>query len=321
MHIARAVVEQAHQVVAVTDQRAGLHILPKGRDRRNALPEQDLRNRRAVAQEDRACRDDERLSLIHGGECAGIALFRLELDHAWLEPKLARRLGGRIGLFARRGVESDAEHARTRKRLADEFDAFGGELDLADEKAGDVAPGARERGYIALRLGVEIDGQKRDRLAPCGGNRGAQRRLVADGEEHVDLARGKRAIVLFVAVDIRRLDVVEGEVAAFLITQLSHAPEKVGVDRRLPRLNADKAEPQYLRLLRARRERPTRRAAEKGDELPPLHSITSSAICWRWVGTSRPSMNAVCALMMSSNLLDCTTGNSAGFAPLRMRPA
>ena len=35
---------------------------------------------------------------------------------------------------------------------------------------------------------------------------------------------------------------------------------------------------------------------------------------------SRPSILAVWALMTSSNLLDCTTGRSAGLAPLRMRP-
>jgi hypothetical protein len=35
----------------------------------------------------------------------------------------------------------------------------------------------------------------------------------------------------------------------------------------------------------------------------------------------RPSIPAVWALMISSNLLDCTTGRSAGFALLRIRPA
>ena len=38
-------------------------------------------------------------------------------------------------------------------------------------------------------------------------------------------------------------------------------------------------------------------------------------------GTVRPSILAVSALMTSSNLVDCTTGRSAGLAPLRMRPA
>ena len=36
-------------------------------------------------------------------------------------------------------------------------------------------------------------------------------------------------------------------------------------------------------------------------------------------GTVRPSILAVWALMTCSNLLDCTTGKSAGFAPLRVR--
>ena len=37
-------------------------------------------------------------------------------------------------------------------------------------------------------------------------------------------------------------------------------------------------------------------------------------------GTVRPSMRAVWGLMTSSNLVDCTTGRSPGFAPFRMRP-
>jgi len=53
---------------------------------------------------------------------------------------------------------------------------------------------------------------------------------------------------------------------------------------------------------------------------PPLHSITSSARASRFGGTSMPSARAVSRLMTNSNLLDCTTGKSAGVAPLRMRP-
>jgi hypothetical protein len=50
------------------------------------------------------------------------------------------------------------------------------------------------------------------------------------------------------------------------------------------------------------------------------YSITSSARASSVGGTSRPSIRAVWALMTSSNLLACTTGRSAGLAPLRMRP-
>ena len=51
------------------------------------------------------------------------------------------------------------------------------------------------------------------------------------------------------------------------------------------------------------------------------HSITSSALASSVVGTVRPSILAVWALMTSSNLDACTTGRSAGLAPLRIRPA
>src|SRR5712691_6886320 len=45
------------------------------------------------------------------------------------------------------------------------------------------------------------------------------------------------------------------------------------------------------------------------------YSITSSAVASRVGGTARPSILAVEALMTNSNLVDCTTGKSAGFAP------
>src|SRR5262245_1151580 len=78
----------------------------------------------------------------------------------------------------------------------------------------------------------------------------------------------------------------------------------------------------YRRSLRTRRERPRSRAAEQRDEVAsPHHSITSSALASSVGGTLRPSIRAVSALMTRSNLLDCTTGRSAGLAPLRMRPA
>ena len=49
-------------------------------------------------------------------------------------------------------------------------------------------------------------------------------------------------------------------------------------------------------------------------------SITSSASICIEVGTSMPSALAVFMLMTSSNLVDCWTGRSAGFSPLRILP-
>ena len=47
---------------------------------------------------------------------------------------------------------------------------------------------------------------------------------------------------------------------------------------------------------------------------------TSSAVASSVGGTVRPSILAVPALITNSNLFGCTTGRSAGLAPLRMRP-
>jgi hypothetical protein len=48
------------------------------------------------------------------------------------------------------------------------------------------------------------------------------------------------------------------------------------------------------------------------------YSITSSARCCRNQGTSRPNALAVLRLIASSNVVGCSTGRSAGFAPLRI---
>src|SRR5215468_5331178 len=77
--------------------------------------------------------------------------------------------------------------------------------------------------------------------------------------------------------------------------------------------------PNALGLLRPRRERPRRRAAEQRDELPSLHSITSSARARTEFGISSPRLLAVLRLTTSSYLVGACTGRSAGSAPLRMR--
>src|SRR5258707_8553849 len=50
----------------------------------------------------------------------------------------------------------------------------------------------------------------------------------------------------------------------------------------------------------------------------PLHSITSSARASSVGGMSMPSALAVLRFTTSSNLVGCSTGRSAGFAPLKI---
>jgi len=61
-------------------------------------------------------------------------------------------------------------------------------------------------------------------------------------------------------------------------------------------------------------------ATEKRDEIPPLHSITSSARASSSRGTVRPSAFAVLRLITSSTLVPCWMGRSVGLAPLRIFP-
>jgi len=77
----------------------------------------------------------------------------------------------------------------------------------------------------------------------------------------------------------------------------------------------DEPDHRHRRLLRIRRVRPRRRAAEQRDELPPFHSITSSASESTSGGMESPSALAVLRLITSSNLVDCSTGRSEGLAP------
>src|SRR5262245_60783880 len=81
---------------------------------------------------------------------------------------------------------------------------------------------------------------------------------------------------------------------------------------------AEQSYHRHCRLLRARRQRPRCRTTEKRYELAAPHSITSSASNCNELGTSMLSALAVCMLMTNPNLVDCTTGSSAGFAPLRI---
>src|SRR5215831_17156665 len=84
---------------------------------------------------------------------------------------------------------------------------------------------------------------------------------------------------------------------------------------------AEEPDHRHRWLLRPRRQRPCRRAAEQGDELAPAdHSITPVASASMVGGIAMPSAFAVLRLMAKSNLVDTSTGSSAGFSPLRMRP-
>src|SRR5262249_23595835 len=120
-----------------------------------------------------------------------------------------------------------------------------------------------------------------------------------------------------------RPPILDDDVAAVDPAELTKPLHESGDPLALGRSRARTQEPDSVRrLLRAHRERPRCcRAAEQSDEGAPSHSITSSARASSVGDTSIPSAFAVARLMTKSNLVGCTTGKSAGLAPLRMRAA
>src|SRR5262245_30586286 len=94
---------------------------------------------------------------------------------------------------------------------------------------------------------------------------------------------------------------VDGKVLTFREpAPLQPLPERGNKLRRATsRRAAEKPDHRHC-LLRARRQRPCRRAAEQRDELAAFHSITSSASASSLSGTSRPSALAVLRLMTNS---------------------
>ena len=158
------------------------------------------------------------------------------------------------------------------------------------------------------------------RVACCS----ATRRAAA--QDNVRRERDQLRRVAAIAAGIARAPaIVEAHVASVGPAQfLQPLQERSDAGQRFRIVGGEvheHADPSHrARLLRPRRERPRRRAAEQRDELAPSHSITSSARASSVGGTVRRSMRAVSALMTSSNFDVCTTGKSDGFAPFKMRP-
>src|SRR6516165_10653792 len=114
---------------------------------------------------------------------------------------------------------------------------------------------------------------------------------------------------------------VDGQVLPFDVAAPAHTiTERAqrGMHQRQACENPDAPD---LRLLRDRREWPSRCAADERDELASSHSKTSSARPDRGSGTVMPSALAVFRLIYNSTLVARWTGRSPGFSPLRTRPA
>src|SRR6516165_2820399 len=179
-------------------------------------------------------------------------------------------------------------------------------------------------GPVQARYEAELDrvnaGQEGNRN--CRGRRlGSKCWRDADSGNHGYLAtnqvgrQGRQLIILAWGPAV-----FDGNVLALGIAGFVQASPEGDQTEILGLSGAKKANNRH-RLLRAGRQR--RRgggAAQQHYELPPSHSITSSARPDNVSGIVSPSVLAVLRLMTSSTLTTCSTGRSAGLTPLRILP-
>ena len=151
---------------------------------------------------------------------------------------------------------------------------------------------------------------------------------IRDNDSNFELDKLNRNLGVAVAAVLRPA-ILDRNSATLDPTEFAQSLHKSGSPQSVGRRCARPQEPDgrhLCRLLRARRERPCHcAAAENVDELAPTHgcasySITVSARRWNDCGNSIPSAFAALRLIANSNFVGCSTGRSAGFSPLRMRP-
>src|SRR6516165_4597029 len=223
-----------------------------------------------------------------------------------------------------RGISKDRRPRHARRNLLEQFDPFRTQTVFEQHKAGGVA--ARPRQTID-EAGADWIAGGREHDRHCPGRLEHWPRSTAHGQDDIRRERDQfRRVFARVFDSACGPAIISPHVAAIDPAQLLQALLErlsLGLSYRIVSGPAhDHANPPHpLRLLRACRERPRDCTTEKRDELTPLHSITSSAMASSDGGTVRPNIRAVSALMTSSNFVACTTGKSAGFSPLRIRPA
>src|SRR5262249_44751101 len=155
----------------------------------------------------------------------------------------------------------------------------------------------------------------------CGGllRRDCRGRPVRDQQccRKPDQLRSKwrQAIRLTFGVAALERNIPAEDKALLLQSVQKPGPQRcVGLRRAVAQISDDR----QARLRRGPQRRKRGRSAHQREELAAVHySITSSARARIDGGTVRPSALAVFKLITSSNRVGCSTGRSAGLAPLR----
>src|SRR5262249_28575906 len=145
----------------------------------------------------------------------------------------------------------------------------------------------------------EDDGECRGRRLGCERRSGTSRRGDHGDLPANQICREARQPIQLVV----RIAIFDRHVLALDIADVFEAlaESAQAFSQRIAGSSVEKPNRRYCRLLRARRERPRRRAAEERDKLAAAaHSITSSASASSLSGIWRPSVLAVLRLITGS---------------------
>jgi hypothetical protein len=179
---------------------------------------------------------------------------------------------------------------------------LGGQL----RTSGKIATGVREAGNqtgVQWINGVRVDDGNRVGRVHHGKGGGCR-----DHHNDIDVQSNHLRRKLFEALSLAScIPALDYEIAALVVAVFAQAFEQ-GVIKTLMSVGDKSHPPNFARVLRPRRERPRRRAAEQRDELAPPHSITSSARASSDGGTSSPGALAVLRSMIGSTFVICWTG-------------
>src|SRR5262249_1062848 len=219
------------------------------------------------------------------------------------------------------GIAKDTRSHQPGHDLLKEFQPFPAKTVFELHKAGGVAarPGQAVDKPCADRIS---DTHEHDRQG-AGGLLQRRHAHGATGQKDIRGERDQFRRVLALAIDIVLAPAgLDPHIAVAPAQLLQDLPERRYAGLTLWIVHGhvhQHADPAHLLgLLRVRRERPRGRAADERDEIAPFHSITSSARASNMGGMVRPSALAVIKLMTRSNLVGCSTGKSAGFAPRKI---
>src|SRR6516225_8898107 len=220
---------------------------------------------------------------------SGTDAARPHVDLAGIDFGIGDELGNRVDRHRRIHLygEGVTRNAGNRRDVADEI-----EIELVVERCVTRIWKTSQQKRIAVR------GCIHDRL---GGDIGASTRPVLD---HEWLAKPRRQPLSYQACH----DV--GATSGGKSDNDAHRSRRISLRPRDARHSRERG---------STRGQMQKSSAGKFQVEPPSHhSITSSARASSVGGTVRPSILAVLRLMLSANLVGCSTGKSPGFAPFRI---